>query len=58
MENASKPSHMEDKQLRRNTMAYYQDRSTVNDVGMLNSVFNVAMVVALLGFTIWTLIVG
>ncbi len=49
---------MEDKQLRRNTMAYYQDRSTVNDVGTLNSVFNVAMVVALLGFTIWTLIVG
>ena len=49
---------MEGKQLRRNTMAYYHDRNTVNDIGTLNSVFNVAMVVGLLGFTIWTLIVG
>jgi hypothetical protein len=33
-------------------MAYYHDRQASNDVGMLNSLFNVVMVAGLLGFAV------
>jgi hypothetical protein len=39
-------------------MAYYHDAKADNDVGKLNSLFNVVMVVGLLGFAIWTFVVG
>lgn len=39
-------------------MAYYHDAKAVNDVGKLNSLFNVVMVAGLLGFAIWTFIIG
>jgi len=37
-------------------MAYFHDDNTVNDVGTLNSVFNVLMIAGLLGFAIWTFV--
>ncbi|CEJ84867.1 conserved hypothetical protein [Hyphomicrobium sp. GJ21] len=39
-------------------MAYYHDAKADNDVGKLNSLFNVVMVAGLLGFAIWTFVVG
>lgn len=57
LEKSLRHPHIEDMQLRRYSMAYYRDHKETNDVGFLNSLFNLAMVGGLLGFAILTFII-